>query len=241
MYLTISWPNVREFYRILDAVSGCVDFLELGLPSNNPMYDGPVIKATHRDVVRSGVSPQRAIDIVRAAEVDVPVIFMGYLGEHLQGIERLLESVKKADGLSILFPDLPFEYPEYIEEYYRLHHRFGLKPSYFASSMFPHKLLRRYAEMDPLLIYLGLQMATGVRLPARMLDNVRLARRLVGDSYLLAGFSIKTGEDAVRIIKSGASGVVVGSHIIKAYMRDGIEGVTDAACSIKSTIRGLEG
>ena len=240
MYLTISWPSVKEFYKILDTVTGCVDFIELGLPSNNPMYDGPVVKATHRDVVKSGVSPRKALDIVRAAEVDVPVIFMGYLSEHLNSIDLLLESIKKAGGLSILFPDLAFEYPEYLEEYYRLSHRFGLKPSYFASSMFPHRLLRRYAEMDPLLIYLGLQMATGVRLPARMLDNVRLARRIVGDSYLLAGFSIKTGEDAARIIKSGASGVVVGSHIIKAYIRDGIDGVADVACSIKSAIRRLE-
>jgi len=213
IYLTLSWPNPRAFTEILGEVLECVDFIELGLPSKDPIYDGPVIRRTHIDVARAGVTVWRAVESVRGLDISVPIIFMGYLREHRGHLDRLLSMVRAAGGVSILFPDLPFEYPHYIKDYTLLASRAGLRPSFFASSKFPHRMLEYYASLNPLLIYLGLQMATGIRLPARMLENVRLARRIIGDRYLLAGFSIKSGGDAVNLVKAGASGVVVGSRI----------------------------
>jgi len=236
IYLTACWPDCRGFSDILHAIEPCVDYLEIGIPSRNPLYDGPVIRHTHYKVVKQGITLEGAFKLIRDMGPAKPFVFMGYMHEHLRRIESLLASAAEVGALSVLFPDLPFEYPSLIQRYTETIVNVGLKPTFFASSRFPHGMLREYASMNPLFIYLGLQPATGVRLPSRMLENIKLARRIVGEAYLLAGFSIRSGRDAAAIIRAGASGVVVGSGIVKAYLNGGVEEAVKLACSIKEAI-----
>ncbi len=235
VYLTISWPSPQGFTRLLRSLEPCVDFLELGLPSRSPIYDGPTIRMTHREA-SSHTGPWEAMKLLAEARPSRPFIVMAYMHEH--PLDRLLGEASRAGASSVLLPDLPFEYPDMIEGYVDASRRMGLEPSLFASPKFPHRMLEIYGRHKPLLVYLGLQPATGVRLPARMLENIGLARRLVGDTYLLAGFSISSGDQARQVLEAGASGVVVGSHIARVAMARGIEAAAKEACRIYEAVHG---
>ncbi len=235
VYLTISWPSPQGFAQLLRGLEPCVDFLELGIPSRSPVYDGPTIRRTHMEASRH-TGPWRALELVAEVKPGRPFIVMAYMQEH--PLERLLGEASRVGARSVLLPDLPFEYPDMIERYVETSRSVGLEPSLFASPKFPHHLLARYRELEPLLVYLGLQPATGVKLPARMLENIRLARSLLGDTYLLAGFSISSGSQARRILGAGASGVVIGSHIARIAMDRGPEAAAREACRIYETVHG---
>ncbi len=236
VYLTALWPSPEGFRDLLQGLHDCVDYYEIGLPSRNPVYDGPVIRRTHYEAASQGATPERALEEIAKAGVGKTFILMAYMQEHLDRLERLARQASEAGASSILMPDLPFEYPASIGDYTRLMRENGMEPGFFASPRFPHHMLRLYSMLDPLLVYLGLQPATGVRLPARMLDNIRLARRLLGNVYMLAGFSIRSGAEARRIIEAGASGVVVGSHIARLVMEHGVSAAVEEACRIHSEV-----
>jgi len=239
IYLTIGWPTPRVFKKILSMTKDCIDFIELGVPSKHPLYDGPVIRYTHRMAVNNGLDMESAMGLVEESEPGVQVILMAYLGEYINEIESLLDNAERIGVASILFPDLPFEYPDMIDWYVNEVRRRGMEPALFASSKFPHHVISRYRMYRPLLVYLGLQPATGIRLPARVLDNIRLARSLLGDVYMLAGFSIRSSVDALKVLMAGASGVVVGSHLVRVYNKWGLDAVVEEACRIREGVERL--
>ena len=238
VYLTIGWPSPRAFLRIASLASSCADFLELGIPSTRPIYDGPVIRETHRRALAAGIRAQDALALVRDVirKTGKPSIVMAYLGDFEGRVGDLVDETASTGALSLLLPDLPFEYYDLVDEYVDAARRNGVRPAFFASSKFPHRVLARFASYKPLLIYLGLQPATGTKLPVNVLANVSLARSLVGGEYLVAGFSIREPETARSIISAGADAVVVGSEIARRYAAMGLEAVESLVCSIKEAL-----
>ncbi|GAB6148149.1 tryptophan synthase subunit alpha [Stetteria hydrogenophila] len=236
VYLTIGYPSPDSFPGVLGALAGCADFLELGLPTGRPKYDGPTIRLTHKAVVSRGVRGVEALKLVEAAGVEAPFTLMAYMGDFEDSLRGVLEAAASAGALCVLFPDLPFDYPWRVGEYVEESERAGLRPCFFASSRFPHRWLQLYAAKDPLYVYLGLQPATGVKLPIGVERNVRLAKHLLGDTYLLAGFAIRTPEMARGIIESGADGVVVGSAVARALEGGGVEEARRLACTLRDAV-----
>ncbi len=163
---------------------------------------------------------------------------MAYLSDHLEHLRVLHEEAASAGALGILYPDLPFEHPDKLWLYVDESERAGLKPCFFASSRFPHRWLITYSALRPLFVYLGLQPATGVKLPIAVEKNVKLAKKLIGDTYLLAGFAIRDPETAARLIRVGADAVVVGSAVARAVRNQGVGEAKRLACSIFHAVHG---
>ena len=241
VYLTLGYPEPARSLEVLEALSGCVDFYELGLPTRRPKYDGPTIRMTHRRAVEAGVVGLEALRLLEGG-LEKPFTVMAYMEDYAdgRGLRGLLEEAASAGALCVLLPDLPFEYPERLEEYVDESLRAGLRPCFFASSRFPHRWLQLYADMRPLYIYLGLQPATGVELPIAVEKNVRLARRLVGDRYLLTGFAVRRPETAAALIRAGADAVVVGSAVARALEEGGVEAARGLACSLWGAVHGAQ-
>ncbi len=239
-YLTIAWPSPSEFQSLLHKLAPCTDFFELGLPARNPLYDGPTIRSTHREALRKVGSRGEALRLASraASEAGARFIVMTYLWEHggPRGLRSLVEDVAASGADALLLPDLLFEYPGLLVEYVDAAKNNGLQPAFFASSKFPHHILRLLAGMKPLLIYLGLQPATGASLPVAVKSNVALARELIEDSYLLAGFAIRSPETAIAVIEAGADAVVVGSELARLYKAGGAEAAAGLACAIKKAL-----
>ncbi|BAA81567.1 tryptophan synthase alpha chain [Aeropyrum pernix K1] len=238
VYLTIAWPSPDTFLEIASTLKGCVDYLELGIPTPKPLYDGPTIRLTHLKAVESGYSGPKTLSLAEEAsqEAGVPYIVMAYATEQPWSFSEVLREASRKGALSVLPPDLPFELPGHVEWYVEESRRLGMEPSLFASPKFPHRWLDRYRRLDPLLIYLGLQPATGVKLPLAFLRNVKTARKIVGQVYMLAGFSIKSPEDALRVLEAGADAVVVGSEVARLVSSGRLGEARHLACSIRAAI-----
>lgn len=241
VYIPLGYPDPDTFYEVLDSLRGCVDFIEVGIPSRRPKYDGPFIRRAHRVLVDAGAPA--GFDAYRELpeRLPAPGIVMGYLEDIGPG--RLGEAAAIAAGkgyASILLPDLAFDYPSMLHAYVSACRAAGLQPSFFASSKFPHRWLDYYAANNPLLVYLGLQPSTGVRLPISVCRNIRTARRLLGETYLLAGFSVRSGEDASSIIACGADGVVVGTRFMQVLVEDGVDEAVSYACMMRRAVRRVE-
>ncbi len=238
--MTAGWPDPARFSVLLERLGGCIDFIEVGIPSERPLYDGPVIRSTHREVVSQGISASRSVSIVREAVRDAgkPLIVMAYLSDFKGDVRTLAEIASSMEASSLLVPDMLFEYYYFLDEYVDAVRSLGMRPSFFVSSKFPHGVLRRISSADALLIYIGLQPATGVSLPVGILDNVSLARKLVGENYLLAGFSIRDPETARALIAAGADAVVVGSELVRKVKSEGLQGAVEAMCTIGEAVRG---
>ncbi len=220
----------------MGALSSCADFFEFGIPTPRPIYDGPTIRETHSEALRGVKDWREALRLLSSMELSKPRIVMAYMSDHLDHLREFHEEAASAGASCILYPDLPFEHPDKLWLYVDESERVGLKPCFFASSRFPHRWLITYASLRPLFVYLGLQPATGVKLPIAVEKNVKLAKKLIGDTYLLAGFAIRDPGTARRLIEVGADAVVVGSAIIKAVREQGLEQGRKLACSIYEAV-----
>jgi tryptophan synthase alpha chain len=237
VYLTLGFPKLDKFLKILEELSSCADFYEIGLPTESPKYDGPVVRAAHRQALSAGIKGVEALRHLEGIS-DIPYTVMAYMEDYAGRLRGLMEAAASAGARCVLLPDLAFDYPERLEDYIEESERAGIKPCFFASSRFPHVWLQRYAALKPLYIYLGLQPATGVKLPIAVEKNVRLARRLVGSSYLLAGFAIRSPKMAAALIRAGADAVVVGSALITLLRENDLEAAKELACRMHLAVHG---
>jgi tryptophan synthase alpha chain len=236
VYLTIGYPGPAVFPEVLRSLEPCVDFYELGLPTRRPKYDGPTVRASHRRVAEQGLVGLEALRLLEKAGIGKPFTLMAYLEDYIGDLRGVLEAAASVGAACVLFPDLAFDYPGELERYVEESERAGMRPCFFASSRFPHRWLERYAALRPLYIYLGLQPATGVELPIAVAKNVRTARLLVGDRYLLTGFAIKSPGTARALIEAGADAVVVGSAILRLLDEEGLGSARGLACSIYEAV-----
>ena len=208
-YITATYPNKETFLNAVKCLSSASDFLEVGIPTLNPKYDGPVIRRTHFEAELKG------LDAVRGARYgDVPTILMGYVEDYANDLELVAETASEVGASSVLFPDLLFEHLEMLETYVNVMRAYSLRPTFFVSSNTPHRLINALVRYEPLFIYLGLYAATGIKLPLYIERNVREVRKLVDGATLVAGFAINTPEMVKLVISAGADAVVVGTALV---------------------------
>ncbi|MEZ0320073.1 MAG: tryptophan synthase subunit alpha [Pyrobaculum sp.] len=204
VYLIAGWPDADTYKRGLAVVSKYADFFELGVPTSNPKYDGPYIRSAHREVAspvweRPGVA----------------TYVMAYWEDYVEAPERLFEKAAELGARGVLAPDLLVDFPEDLELYTRLTREWSLSPVYFLPSKFPHSLARRLASTSPDFVYLGLYAATGIELPVYVERNIKVLRSEAPGVFIVAGFAIDAPEKAVKAVKAGADGVVIGTAFMK--------------------------
>lgn len=180
-YVTATYPNKNDFLNAIRCLSEVSDFLEVGIPTNNPKYDGPVIRKTHF------ASELKGLDAVNVAKYGkVPTILMGYVEDYVNNLELVAKVASEAGASSVLFPDLLFEHLDKLEEYVMAMRNHSLRPTFFISSNTPHRLVNVLVRYEPLFIYLGLYAATGIKLPLYIERNIKEVRKLVDNITLIA-------------------------------------------------------
>lgn len=214
VYLTAGDPYFDN--NVIRALSECgVRIFELGIPLARPKYDGPTIRASYKRALKSGATLDGVFSIIKSFHVDHKILFTYFEYALETGLERIAELALEAGAEGILFPDLLIDYMEDLDAYMRICREYGLEPVFFITSSFPHKLVSKIAEMDPVFIYLGLMASTGTLLPITVSKTIRIMKGLIGGTPLLAGFAISEPHQVSNCIEAGADGVVVGSAIIR--------------------------
>ncbi len=225
VYILAGWPSADVYRKAVAAVAQIADFVELGLPSRNPKYDGPFIRRAHGEA-----------EPVELGAVPGEVYVMAYWEDYAARPEALFEAAAAAGARGVLAPDLLIDFPSELDRYMELTRKFKMEPVFFVPGKFPHGLVRRLASYRPAFIYLGLYAATGIELPVYVERNIKVFREAAPDVFLVAGFAIDSPQKAAAVVRAGADAVVVGT----AFLRKLASSVEEAVAFLREIKRALQ-
>ncbi len=238
IYIPLGYPEPRIFLEYIGSISGFVDILEVGVPTRNPIYDGPVIRRAHREILGKGVSPNHLRDYQELSELRCDLVALAYCSEICGDLDTTLRSISDLGFKCLLAPDLLIEYPEKLDQYMGASREHGLELCFFISSKFPYHLVEKISELEPYMIYLGLQASTGTSLPIQVLRNISIARELIkGRAPLAVGFGISSVDRLLAILGGGADIAILGTEVIRRLSR----GLGDAVGFVKSLSSAVRG
>ncbi len=118
IYIAGGYPDRGSFRKTAEAVQRCgFDFIEIGMPFNDPSADGPVISAALHDCVERGITPSQVMEDIESMEfLKIKKYIMTYANViHSYGIKAFSDRMKgHINGLII--PDLPNRMHNYFYE-----------------------------------------------------------------------------------------------------------------------------
>jgi len=235
-YVTAGHPDPERSLETLRALEdGGADIIELGVPFSDPIADGPIIQASSQKALEQGMNYDRALDLVEAAKLSVPVVLFSYLNPILAAGADALSRAADAGVSGILVTDIPVGADPAREEW------LGNGPLSFIRLVAPTTPSERMAEIarhGSGFVYLisrlgvtGVQETTAATLPGTI-ERLRAATKLP----ICVGFGISTPAQA-REVGELADGVVVGSALVRAAS-EGPDAVLELTRSLRE---GLDG
>ena len=216
-FITAGDPDMETSLAILEKLPSCgADFIELGMPSTDPMPDGPGCQASPCRAIKSRPTLAKVLKMVekfRKADKTTPIVLMGYYNTvHAHGTARFAKDVAAAGVDGLIVVDLPIEEDEVLRV---PAHAQGVDLIRFVTPTTDDARLKRIvADASGYLYYVSVAGVTGTKSVPE--DEVRAAMarvRAVTDLPCTVGFGIRTQEQAAAIALL-ADGVVVGSAIV---------------------------
>ena len=241
-YLPAGFPSVRGAIAAAQAlVDAGTDIIEVGLPSSDPLMDGPVIQeAVHRALTR-GTRIADVLNMVQAvAETGTPALVMTYWNPvDRYGVEAFARDLAAAGGSGLITPDLT---PEEAGPWLEVAGRYRLDPVFLVAPSSTDDRIERVATVCGGFVYAASLMGvTGTR------DTVSdaaagLVRRVRARSKLpvAVGLGVRDGAQAKKVAEF-ADGVIVGSAFVRCLLDapDERAGAGDAARLAADLARGV--
>ena len=216
----------QSFALIKEAIDNGVSILEIGYCTSEASAEGPVIKAAHDHVLKSGYSLNdtiKLVDKIRSYNKDVGILLMGYIANlYKYPIKKFVDDIKKAGADAVLVVDAPHELKEENELRDTLNDN-GLSLIKLAAPTTDQKRLEDIIKISSGFIYqVNVSGVTGVK-SANENDVANFVKRIkkITNIPVCSGFGIKTPEDAKKVANSGCNGVIVGSTFVK-YIQDNL-------------------
>lgn len=213
-YLTAGHPDRERSVALLQGMeSAGVDVVEVGIPFSDPMADGPVIQRSSQIALEQGTDFGGVLDIVRQAQLRIPVVLFSYLNPLMAAGRDGLTRARDAGVQGLLVTDLPVgadvEREQWIGES-------GLAFVRLVAPTTPTDRMRLIGEHGSGFVYLISRLGvTGVRsdVPADLAPTVARLRTAT-QLPICVGFGISTPEQAATVAHI-ADGVVVGSALVR--------------------------
>lgn len=255
-YLAVGDPSYEASKEYVEALArGGADIIELGLPFSEPIAEGPTIQGAIVRALDGGMTPELFFEFVEDLAVDVPLVCMTYYNLIYQygrsgvdeadgerpavGPEAFVARAAEAGISGFVVPDLPAEEADPLREACDEH---GLDLVFIVAPTTEGDRLA--AMMDRVSGYVYVQARLGTTgAKSDVSDQTdRSLQRLADWSVPKAvGFGISSGEQAARIVESGADGIIVGSALVD-IVAEGVESgrpVAETAMALESKAREL--
>lgn len=243
-FVTAGYPTKDDTADILLAMQeGGAAIIELGIPYTDPQADGTTIQKTNQVAIANGTSSiTQCLSMVsdaRARGLTVPVVLMGYYNPFYQyGIDKLCEETKAAGADGFIVVDLP---PEEGVELAAACTKEGLSNIPLVAPTSTTERIKYLADAATTFIYcVSVTGVTGSRaeLPADLPDFITRVRTTT-DLPLAVGFGI-SNPTMVNSVSQVGDGVVVGSAILKALDKVGLDAPTaEKAAAVKEKVAEL--
>jgi tryptophan synthase alpha chain len=234
-YITAGHPDPARSLELLQGLDASgADCIELGVPFSDPLADGPVIQASSQQALAHGMHFDRALELVRAAQVKAPVVLFSYLNPILHAGPDALQRAADAGVGGVLVTDLPLGADPEREAW------LAESPLAFVrlvAPTTPTDRVREIARHGSGFVYVisrlgvtGMQQTLAADLSGT-LARVREATSLP----ICVGFGISNAEQA-RAAAADADGVVIGSALVRAADNS----VESALALVRSLREGLD-
>lgn len=225
VYLLANFPNKEKFYKVLEEVKKAkVDYLELGIPCENPFMDGEVIANAHKLVTKRGFTEEDLQEILLYIKKNLPEVKL-ILMTYSDGIANynLYNYKDYYDG--ILCPD------NFIKD--NKVNRIQIYNEQLTEAEIAERL--KYNKVFAYVMTGVMKTGAKGEIPKAYLKTIEKIKSH-SDILIQVGFGISTPRDAAMIAESKADGVIIGSELMKRVENDSLEDIFDYLTSIKSAV-----
>lgn len=220
LYFTLGYPDfrtMREFVSVLH--SGQVTGVEIGFPSRDPHYDGPVIRRTHSAALKN--DPAESEDIFRIlGEKKISMYSLTYFSDVENRLGEFLDFLSERNFNGAIIPDT---LTDYYGDYRNIistctDHGISFIPFFNAST--PDRVVEDVCRLTDSWVYFGIQPSTGINVPFDLAEASRRIRSLVGKREIIYGFGIRDNGQIREIMENGGDGIAMGSVLVQ-YLETG--------------------
>ncbi|MFI7087556.1 tryptophan synthase subunit alpha [Streptomyces anulatus] len=216
--------------------------LEVGIPTEEAIYDGPLITAAYQEALRRGIRVADVLQTVHraATTTDASVVVMTYWSPvHAYGVTRFATHLAKAGAAGAMIVDLP---PSEAPAWTAAARAAGIHaPRLAARSATRGELEHLAATATGWLYAPAAATRTGYTgdLDVPALQTFTEHLRAAGSAPVVTGIGVSTPEKAAQI-RHLVSGVVVGTPVVKPLLElGGSQGLRAAADQVEAFARAL--
>jgi tryptophan synthase alpha chain len=223
VYFTAGFPELESTGVVLKTLEAAgADIVEIGMPYSDPLADGPTIQQSNTVALRNSMSIRKLfsqLEEVRA-QVNLPVILMGYLNPVLQfGIEKFCQEAARVGVDGLILPDMPLQ--EYEEEYLPLFQKYNLSVIFLVTPQTSEDRIRKIDALTNSFIYLvSSASTTGSKVGGddKQIQYFQRIRNLNLKNPKLIGFGI-SDRSSFQLACKYAEGAIIGSAFIKVIQQ----------------------
>lgn len=227
-YVVAGYPDYDTSEQAaLAAIDAGADVLELGLPYSDPLADGATLQRASAAALAAGATLAGSLSLVERvcrARPATPVLVMGYVNQFLgpPGADNVARRLAGAGAAGAIVADLTPDEGAPLEDAFVRH---DLALVYLVAPTTPTDRAATIAERGGGFVYcVSLTGVTGARtsLPGQLKALVSRVKA-VAPLPVAVGFGVSRPAHVRAVARAGADGVVVGSALIDALGRDGVD------------------
>lgn len=219
VYFTAGYPKLDWTPGIIKALATAgVDMVEIGMPYSDPLADGPTIQDSGQLALKNGMTLSLLFEQIAKvrAEVEVPLILMGYFNQVMQyGERKFLEKCKEVGIDGLILPDLPiYEYEHFYKSWFE---ELDLGISFLVSPQSGTERIQKIDELSRGFIYMVADAAVTGKvggISEKQVDYFERVRAMQLKNPRLIGFGV-SDHQAFRTVSDFAAGGIIGSAFIR--------------------------
>jgi len=240
LYLTAGYPEIDAMPQLIKLLADKdVDFIEAGMPYSDPLADGPTIQHSSSVALKNGMNLLtyfKQIAKVRA-EVDIPILFMGYFNQILKtGIEKFLKQCEAAGIDGLIIPDLSPEI--YQNRYQDIFKKHNLGLVFLISPTTSDERIKLIDALSSGFIYVVSSSSTTGKTGGFGQEHLQYFEKIKAmplKNPTMIGFGIDSAEKYQTACRY-ANGAIIGSAFIKALInKDYLRSAGNFIDNIKKT------
>lgn len=220
-FVTLGDPCFEVSEQILKTmIDQGADALELGLPFSDPCADGLVIQEANHRALKSGVSTQRAFELIakiREYDSEIPISILGYSNLAVAyGVADFYNAAYDHGVDAVLLPDIPLNMLDCHLQFRKCAAEAGIDLVLLAPPNADNQVLHDIAATSQGYTYMLSRFGiTGTNHRAGRPQEVMRILKQEHAAPVILGFGISEPDQVKEALEAGADGVVVGSAIVK--------------------------